>query len=94
MTDLPMHERAIMRLMFAIRENRYPIDETYGKFDIVERFSQSECTLFYLAAYVHDMMRNLPIEVYEHAVDQIDRRIKYLEETPVSTTSTEEKKVA
>jgi hypothetical protein len=91
MDDLPLHERAIMRLLFAIRENRYPIDD---KFDIVERFSQSECTLFYLASYVHDMMRDMPLEVYEHAVDKIDRRIKYLEETPVAVETTTERKVA
>jgi len=89
MTDLPMHERAIMRLMFAIRENRYPIS---NKFDFAEMHNQSECTLFYLAAYVHDMMRDLPLEVYEHAVDKIDRRIRHIEETPVSLT--EEQKVA
>ena len=89
MTDLPMHERAIMRLMFAIRENRYPIS---NKFDFAEMHNQSECTLFYLAAYVHDMMRDLPLEVYEHAVDKIDRRIRHIEETPVFLT--DEQKVA
>lgn len=89
MTDLPMHERAIMRLMFAIRENRYPIS---NKFDFAEMHNQSECTLFYLAAYVHDMMRDLPLEVYELAVDKIDRRIRHIEDTPVSLT--DEQKVA
>jgi hypothetical protein len=89
MEDLPYHERAIMRLMFAIRENRYPIS---NKFDFAEMHNQSECTLFYLAAYVHDMMRDLPLEVYEHAVDKIDRRIRHIEDTPVSLT--DEQKVA
>ena len=91
MEDIPFHERAILRLANSIRENRYPVSD---EFDIYDRCNQAECTLWYLASYVHDMMRNLPVEVYEHAVDQIDRRIKYLEETPVSTTSTEERKVA
>lgn len=81
MEDLPFNQRAIIRLANSIRENRFPVSD---EFSVYERCSQAESTLWYLASYVHDMMRQLPVEVYEHAVDEIDKRIRYLEETPVT----------